>query len=346
MNCHKGFISPLLLALIALLLIGGGTYVYVQKNQTNQSATTQTSDWKTYTNTQYGYTLNYPEDVLLQPVAEEERLPATESGSIIMGLGGTSGVRVGIYAWVSVPIGVNDVKNPNYEINKGIIENNRIIKLDLKSFSEALRQRAVDDKNSSLPNKNVGGLEEITFAGRTAYAVTVSGYSGGYGFSTGEPFRYIYLDDGNHKFVLQYSLKGDLSKQIIDTFKFISSVTATSTPKNLDSQTASGTPVTLTTIDICSPLLKDASTILFIDNNKKTWTVDYRNASFSGYSRTAGVAQGTDGLLKTTLQDWLKSLYRVGQPQAEICGAPGKITITGTLTDGLVLASHIELAGQ
>lgn len=40
MNYHKGFIAPLLLALVALILIGGGTYVYsVQKNQENQPAT-------------------------------------------------------------------------------------------------------------------------------------------------------------------------------------------------------------------------------------------------------------------------------------------------------------------
>lgn len=34
-NLQKGFIVPLLLALIALLLIGGGAYVYTQKKQEN-----------------------------------------------------------------------------------------------------------------------------------------------------------------------------------------------------------------------------------------------------------------------------------------------------------------------
>ena len=33
---QKGFIAPLLLALIAILLIGGGAYVYVQNKQSNQ----------------------------------------------------------------------------------------------------------------------------------------------------------------------------------------------------------------------------------------------------------------------------------------------------------------------
>ncbi|MCR4276433.1 MAG: hypothetical protein NUV90_03545 [Candidatus Parcubacteria bacterium] len=129
-------------------------------------------------------------------------------------------------------------------------------------------------------------------------------------------------------------------------YAYVQNKQATPITQTSNSQTSSGTPVILTTSDICSPLLKDASTLLFTDNNNKTWTVDYRNASFSEYSLTTGNAQGTNGLLQTTLQDWLKSLYRVGQQQALNCGAPGKITITGTLTDGIVFASHIELAGQ
>ena len=39
----KGFISPLLLALIALLVLGGGAYVYIQNKQGNQSDTSSTA---------------------------------------------------------------------------------------------------------------------------------------------------------------------------------------------------------------------------------------------------------------------------------------------------------------
>lgn len=85
-NYTKGFIAPLLLALIALLLIGGGAYVYTQKkqenppmtgnvtlpqatsttrttkqaNSTTQTSSSQTTDWKTYTNNQYGFSIKYP----------------------------------------------------------------------------------------------------------------------------------------------------------------------------------------------------------------------------------------------------------------------------------------------
>ncbi|MCR4276432.1 MAG: hypothetical protein NUV90_03540 [Candidatus Parcubacteria bacterium] len=57
---QKGFISPLLLALIAVLLIGGGVYAYVQNKQASQPVAAQTSDWKTYTNSQYGFEVKYP----------------------------------------------------------------------------------------------------------------------------------------------------------------------------------------------------------------------------------------------------------------------------------------------
>lgn len=57
----KGFISPLLLALIAVILIGGGAYVYVQATKqgtppvtptTQTTSTAQTSEWKIYTNSE------------------------------------------------------------------------------------------------------------------------------------------------------------------------------------------------------------------------------------------------------------------------------------------------------
>lgn len=77
MKTTKGFISPLLLALIAILLIGGGAFVYVQtKNQGNQvvvgtvtspqsistaqTSSSQTANWKTYINSQYKFTFQYP----------------------------------------------------------------------------------------------------------------------------------------------------------------------------------------------------------------------------------------------------------------------------------------------
>lgn len=105
-------------------------------------------------------------------------------------------------------------------------------------------------------------------------------------------------------------------------------------------QPTPGTPITLITTDICSPEVKDGSTLLFTDKNRKVWTVNYSKATFTNYGNVSKTVQST------TLQDWLKSLYRVGQPKAEFCGAPGTITVTGALVGSTVFASHIELVGQ
>lgn len=179
-------------------------------NASSTPVSVSQSDWKTYTNTKYGYVLQYPQNVYVQPRLEEERLPAEESSSIEMGVsGGVPAVGIVITAWRSY----------TYKpLDKAATEFNRIVSLDLKSFSETLRQQEVDNKNSNFPNKKVGPLEEINFSGQKAYAVTISGYMDGHGSDT---FRRIYLDDGNYKLVLQYSLKGDLSRQIINTFKFV-----------------------------------------------------------------------------------------------------------------------------
>ncbi len=81
MKNQKGFIVPILLAIIAALIIGGGVYVYknkksetstnteTQANNENPTVNTQVNNsssqdnipnWKTYTNTKYGFEFKYP----------------------------------------------------------------------------------------------------------------------------------------------------------------------------------------------------------------------------------------------------------------------------------------------
>ena len=79
----KGFIAPLLLALIALLLIGGGAYVYVQNKEISQNVVVQNSDWKTYANSQYGFEFQYKNNEkveLLNPTVNMQSADALLSG--------------------------------------------------------------------------------------------------------------------------------------------------------------------------------------------------------------------------------------------------------------------------
>jgi hypothetical protein len=99
---QKGFIAPLILIIIAILVIGGGAYVYTQQKQANPLATenvalpqatsttpatsqtismqqtsdSRTADWKTYTNTELNISFRYPSNWRVQE--EKYRTPAQE----------------------------------------------------------------------------------------------------------------------------------------------------------------------------------------------------------------------------------------------------------------------------
>jgi len=305
-NSQKGFAMPVILILVALLVIGGGAYVYMQNKQANQPATpssptqatstmqtsvSQTADWKTYIDPDNRFSLEYPSTLTISSEKSSHNQVDTVRFLSSPSLASTV-IQVGIFSTSSRWPDLKTLVNDQYLMSKG--------------------------GNTPVPIfKVVSGGLKLQDVGLVAGS-------------------HLFVGQLNSSKFIVFSFKDEnLVDKVLSSFK---SFVAT--------QTASGTPITLTTIDICSPLLKDASTLLFTDNNNKTWTVDYRNASFSEYSLTTGRVQGADGLLKTTLQDWLKSLYRVGQPRAEICGAPGKITVAGTLIGDTVFASHIELDGQ
>ncbi|MDP2665778.1 MAG: hypothetical protein Q8P23_04080 [bacterium] len=105
----NGFVGALLLIIIALVLIGGGTYLYTQKNQESQSAienmTTQTAttipdsgsqtvDWNTYTNTKYGFVFKYPGTSILP---SESNWPNGNENTITVAKVGVSELKVTIF---------------------------------------------------------------------------------------------------------------------------------------------------------------------------------------------------------------------------------------------------------
>lgn len=73
-NLQRGYVIPLIIAVIAVLAIGGG--IYYSKNRTEssttnnisgsnpdiqiQSALNETSEWQTYTSTRFGFSFKYP----------------------------------------------------------------------------------------------------------------------------------------------------------------------------------------------------------------------------------------------------------------------------------------------
>ncbi|MBX4198589.1 hypothetical protein KW782_04670, partial [Candidatus Parcubacteria bacterium] len=71
-NYKKGFAPVVLLIIIAVVAIGGGAYYYTQngvdKTNTQATSTIQTTNWKTYSNAQYGFEFKYPVSAKQQAV--------------------------------------------------------------------------------------------------------------------------------------------------------------------------------------------------------------------------------------------------------------------------------------
>lgn len=98
---QRGFIVPLLLILIALVLAGGGAYIYTQMKQANPfvsegtalpqasstelAANSQTADWKTYVNTKYHYSIRYPSNLTITFQEEHDSVPPDQSSSFNLG---------------------------------------------------------------------------------------------------------------------------------------------------------------------------------------------------------------------------------------------------------------------
>jgi hypothetical protein len=69
-NLQRGFAIPIVIAIVALLAVGGGIYIYKNKKvvettvvvQNTATTTNTTKDWKTYMNIQYGFEIKYPVD--------------------------------------------------------------------------------------------------------------------------------------------------------------------------------------------------------------------------------------------------------------------------------------------
>jgi len=87
-NSQKGFTIPLIIAIIAVLIIGGGTYAIMHNKQqpkekvetiaqNSASTTDNTADWKTYRNEKYGFEFRYPSELSLDsdfPYTKEQPL--------------------------------------------------------------------------------------------------------------------------------------------------------------------------------------------------------------------------------------------------------------------------------
>jgi len=61
LNFQKGISLVVVVIILAVIFIGGGAYYF--KQQAKPIVADATANWKTYTNTQYGFSIKYPEEL-------------------------------------------------------------------------------------------------------------------------------------------------------------------------------------------------------------------------------------------------------------------------------------------
>ena len=128
---NKGFVVTLVITIVALLIIGGGVYLYSQnKSQqvsqqpvvSNQVISTSTDQYvasttniqteglKTYTNTQYGFSLLYPNSLTLNPVRDYVPHPFTNPQIVYLYIDNNS-VQTEGYVTFNISSDNTDVSN-------------------------------------------------------------------------------------------------------------------------------------------------------------------------------------------------------------------------------------------
>ena len=201
-NSQEGFVVPLLITIIALLIIGGGVYTYksnniatvstnsteVQKsNQVqipdqqkiqNSQSTSQpgpTSAWKTYSNTKYGFEVQYPPNGFL--TGDNYRFSADINDYVI---------EIRIPSPQAFLIEVTSQK-------------------DLESFSKS---------SISLAKQNGGTVKNITVGGVPAVEIFTKSMEG-------DEYRSVlFVKNGNGYYINLLGPGFENSEKMLTTFKF------------------------------------------------------------------------------------------------------------------------------
>ena len=204
---QRGFIVPLLLALIAVLLIGGGAYVYVQFKNFNPSATdlpltqatstSQTSNWKTYTNYAFGFSIQLPsnnnvytcEGDLSQPQFANEK-----------------SYRVFI---LENPSDVDLIKSCDYSKHTNLA-------IYVRRSSPGEYSDLVENWKKSYGDGKYVTVTEVSFAGHDAVLNTKVESPNNY-----NPYKEMAINGGTYLYIIDLYKKSDSLEKILATFKVI-----------------------------------------------------------------------------------------------------------------------------
>lgn len=213
MNRQKG-IAPILIIILIAVAVGGYLIYQTQTkpvvvpqviqpssapvSTSSATSSAETANWKTYTNTKYGFSIQYPSDLII--TSEGYSSPGIEWG-ISWSKKSKEGMAQHGLGWVDYTLGIQ-------------IQNNATNRKEQKIVSENFEESIMD-----MVSANESKPEKIQFDNRPAYKFYIS-------FRPNGGSRYYYILDGNRLIYLA-GTSDDLSRfslssidQILSTFKF------------------------------------------------------------------------------------------------------------------------------
>lgn len=209
-NTQRGFVMPLLLALIAVMLIGGGAYVYTQNKQGNQSevvsqtpgttSIAETANWKTYTNNAFSFSIKLPPN---------NNVYACDDSSPRAQLANDKSYRVFI---LENPSDIDLMKSCDY--SERVKYNNLYISAS-RSIPGAYSDLVANWEKGYGDGKYIT-LEQTTFAGHEALIKTKVE-----GPSNNNLYKEVVVNGGTYSYDLSFVKKSDSLEKILATFQVI-----------------------------------------------------------------------------------------------------------------------------
>lgn len=183
-------------------------------------------EWKTFTNTRFGYSVEYPS--LVQIMSQTDGLDPQIDSGVDFFIPGKSRFTVSV---LSQSIIVNAEARDKQKLpadRMDFTEVKKLLALNLKTYAQTIYQYQVNDPNPYAKDKQVGSLEETIIDGQKAYQFTLTDSfafdaTGKNGYTIGDkPNMYVITESPlGDKFVIHYLVGDSVSEKIFQSFKFV-----------------------------------------------------------------------------------------------------------------------------
>jgi len=224
---QRGFIVPLLVLIVAILVLGGGAYIYTSnqqsaapmvatsttqattaKTQSTQDAGVSMTGWSTFVNTKLGYSFQYPKselDIAGDVLVGEDPLPLETSSSVRLSSNRS-------------PVFSVDVPDPILDHYDGI---ERIMKLSVKDLAEDIWKQNKEARDPSKQGE-VSAISQTKVSDTTAYQFTLMGgyQAEGNGSSFEQQQLYVFVANKGTNYTISLPANNATAQNILKTFRF------------------------------------------------------------------------------------------------------------------------------